>query len=81
MAHAYDLVHILAKSIGKAGTTDRAAVRNALEEVKNYSGLIKDYKQPFTAARHEALGPEEVFMARYDEDGALARIEGIQSKP
>lgn len=81
MAHAYDLMHILAKAIDKAGTTDRAAVRNALEEVKNYGGLIKDYKQPFTAARHEALGPEEVFMARYNEDGALVRIEGTQSKP
>jgi len=81
MAHAYDLMHIFAKAIDKAGTTDRAAVRNAMEEVKNYGGLIKDYKQPFTAARHEALGPEEVFMARYNEDGALIRIEGAQSKP
>lgn len=81
MAHAYDLMHILAKAIDKAGTTDRAAIRNAMEEVKNYGGLIKDYKQPFTASRHEALGPEEVFMARYDEDGALVRIEGTPSKP
>jgi len=80
MAHAYDLTRILAKAIDKAGTTERAAVRNALEEVKNYNGLIKDYKQPFTAERHEALGPEEVFMARYDEDGAIVRIERAPGK-
>jgi branched-chain amino acid transport system substrate-binding protein len=75
MAHAYDLTHILALAIQRAGTTERAALRNALEEVKNYSGLIKDYRQPFSAARHEALAPEDVFMARYDEDGAIVRVE------
>jgi branched-chain amino acid transport system substrate-binding protein len=79
MAHAYELTRILALAIDKAGSVDRTAVRKALEEVKNYSGLIKDYKQPFTAIRHEALGPEEVFMARYD-DGALVRIDGTQAK-
>lgn len=75
LAHAYDLTHILARAIDKAGTTDRSAVRKALEEVRGYNGLIKDYPQPFTASRHEALGPEEAFMARY-EDRALVRIEG-----
>lgn len=75
MAHAYDLAHILALALNQAGSTDRATIRKALEEVKSYSGLIKDYRQPFTATRHEALGPEEVFMARY-ADGALVRIEG-----
>jgi len=75
MAHAYDLTHILALAIQRAGSTDRVALRNALEEVKNYNGLIKDYRQPFSAARHEALTPEDVFMARYDEDGAIVRVE------
>lgn len=74
-AHAYDLTHILALAIQRAATTERAAVRRALEEVKNYSGLIKDYRQPFSATRHEALAPEDVFMARYDEDGAIVRVE------
>ncbi len=80
MAHAYDLMHILAMAIDQAGSTDRATVRNALEEIKNYSGLIKDYKPPFTSARHEALRAEEVFMARYDEDGAIVRTEQAQRK-
>lgn len=73
VAHAYDLVHILARAIDIAGSTDRAAVRDALEKVRNYSGLIQDYPQPFTPARHDALGREIVHMARYAADGALER--------
>jgi len=76
VAHAYDLTHILARAIDRAGSTKRAAVRTALEQVRDYEGLIKNYPQPFTPARHEALSPEDVFMARYAPDGAIVRIVG-----
>lgn len=75
LAHAYDLTHILALAIDKAGSTDRTAIRDALETVRNYQGLIKFYPQPFTAERHEGLTPHDVFMARYDRDGSIARIK------
>lgn len=71
VAHAYDLVHVLARAIDLAGTTDRARVRDALEKVKNYHGLIRDYAQPFTASRHEALSDKELLMVRYRADGVL----------
>ncbi len=74
LAHAYDLTHILALAIDKAGSTDRRKIRDALEQVTNYDGLIKVYKQPFTPTRHEALGPENIFMARYRKDGAIQAI-------
>jgi branched-chain amino acid transport system substrate-binding protein len=75
VAHAYDLTHILAKAIDLAGSTDRAAVRNALENVPSHAGLIKNYAPPFTAGRHEALSESDVFMARYSPlHGALERI-------
>ncbi|GAM09331.1 hypothetical protein OR1_01606 [Geobacter sp. OR-1] len=74
-AHAYDLTHILALAINKAGTTDRKAVRNALEQLGPYNGLIKTYRQPFSPTRHEALSVEDVFMARYTADGTLVRIK------
>jgi branched-chain amino acid transport system substrate-binding protein len=74
LAHAYDLTHILARAINRAGSTERAAVRTALEQVRDYDGLIKRYPQPFTPARHEALSLEDVFMARYAPDGAIVRI-------
>ena len=74
VAHAYDLTHILARAIARAGSTERVAVRAALEQVRDYDGLIKRYPRPFTPERHEALSLEEVFMARYAPDGAVVRI-------
>lgn len=74
VAHAYDLVHILALAINKAGTTDRVKIRAALEQVRNYEGLIKSYPRPFTADRHEALAPNDLFMSRFRTDGAILRI-------
>ena len=74
VAHAYDLTHILARAVDLAGSTDRAAVRTALEQVRDYDGLIKHYPQPFTPARHEALSQQEVFMARYATDGSMVRV-------
>ncbi|KRB89987.1 ABC transporter substrate-binding protein [Noviherbaspirillum sp. Root189] len=71
VAHAYDMMHILARAINLAGTADRSAVRDALERLPEYRGLIKRYKPPFTPTRHEALGPGELIMARYRHDGVL----------
>lgn len=74
-AHAYDLTHILALAIDRAGTTDRPAVRVALESVQNYDGLIKRYPRPFTAQRHDALAETDVIITRYDpQDGAIVPI-------
>jgi len=75
LAHAYDLTHILALAINKAGTTERSALRDALEQVRNYDGLIKYYPRPFTPERHEALEPADIFMARFHHTGALLRIK------
>ncbi|MCA1855238.1 ABC transporter substrate-binding protein [Massilia oculi] len=71
VAHAYDLMHILARAIDLAGSTDRKAVRDALERVREHRGLIKTYAPPFTPTRHEALGPRELLVARYRPDGVL----------
>jgi branched-chain amino acid transport system substrate-binding protein len=46
-------------------------VRDALEKLPAWQGLIKNYTPPFTPARHEALGPNELLMARYRPDGVL----------
>jgi len=70
-AHAYDLTHILALAIDRAGSTDRKAVRDALERLGTVRGLVKTYAPPFTPARHEALGPGELLLARYRADGVL----------
>jgi branched-chain amino acid transport system substrate-binding protein len=74
IAHAYDLTHLLARAIDKAGSTDRARIRDALEHLGPYDGLVRRYSRPFTATRHDALGPEQIFMARYSADDRLMPI-------
>lgn len=74
VAHAYDLTHILASAIERAGSTDRAAIRNALEQVRNHDGLIRRYAQPFSPTRHDALDAGQVFMARFAPDGAIEAV-------
>jgi branched-chain amino acid transport system substrate-binding protein len=71
VAHAYDLVNLLARAIDKAGSTDRAAIRSALEQLGPYRGITRHFARPFTPARHEALGEENVFLSRFAADGAL----------
>jgi len=75
VAHAYDLTHILASAVNLAGTTARPSVRDALEKTGPYQGLLRHYKQPFTAQRHEALDERAVLMCRYAPDGALEPIK------
>ena len=74
-AHAYDLTHLLARAIDRAGSADRKAVRNAMELLGLYQGLVRSYDRPFSATNHEALTRNQVFMARYDSDGLLVRFE------
>ena len=74
LAHAYDLTRILALAIDKAGSTDRRKVRDALERLGRYEGLIRVYDPPFTPGRHEALSDGDVVMARYDRKGSIGEI-------
>jgi len=75
-AHAYDLTHLLAKAIARAGSTDRAAIHQALERLDAHDGLVRRYQKPFTPSRHEALERRDVSMARFDADGNLKTIAG-----
>ncbi|MBA3591279.1 MAG: ABC transporter substrate-binding protein [Methylibium sp.] len=74
VAHAYDMTHILAKAIDLAGSTRRAAVRDALERVPSHDGLVRRYAPPFAPGRHEALGVDDLLMARYRADGVLVPV-------
>ena len=76
VAHAYDLVHFLARAIEKAGSSERPAVRDALENLGSYTGATRHYERPFTRQRHDALGVEDVFMARFAADGAIEPLPG-----
>jgi len=65
-ANAYDAMQLLAQAIEQAKSTDGDAIRQALEQIESYTGLIKTYKKPFATPAHEALAPEDYVMVRYD---------------
>ena len=80
VAHAYDLMHLLAKAIERAGSTDRAQVRDELERIERHEGLVRDYAPPFAPGRHDALDASDYRMARFLKgvivpDGAEACAE------
>lgn len=75
VAHAYDLTHLLAKAVNRAGSTDRRRVRDALEQLGPHDGLVRRYAKPFAPDRHEALSAEQVFFARYTADDRLVPID------
>jgi branched-chain amino acid transport system substrate-binding protein len=68
-AHAYDLAHLLARAVERAGSTHRPAIREAMEGLGPYEGLVQSYAEPFTASRREALSPEILFIGRFAADG------------
>jgi branched-chain amino acid transport system substrate-binding protein len=59
----------MALAIAQAGSTDADKVREALEDLKTpFAGLIKTYDKPFSATNHDAVGPADYIMVRYDGD-------------
>lgn len=70
-AHAYDAVHLIGLAIQKSGSTDRQKIRDNLEKITSYQGLVKKYSPPFSANQHEALSSKELLMVRFRSDGVL----------
>ncbi|WP_025899985.1 ABC transporter substrate-binding protein [Sneathiella glossodoripedis] len=77
-AHAYDLVHILATAIRQSGSLDRTRVREELERIEFYSGLVRKYKPPFTEDQHDALDSSDFRLARFNEAGVIIPLESNQ---
>lgn len=73
-AHAYDLTYLLAGAIRKAGSTQRAAIRDAMEKIESLDGLVRSYRKPFGPSDHEGLDQRQLFLARFDADGNLKAI-------
>ena len=64
-ANAYDAMHLVALAIDKAGAADGAKIRDALENLGEYKGLIKTYKRPFTAEEHDALTENDYILVTW----------------
>jgi branched-chain amino acid transport system substrate-binding protein len=68
IANAYDALHLAAQAIEKAGNTNGPAVRDGFYAISDYDGLIKHYKQPFSATKHDALGPDDYIFTHFVND-------------
>ena len=74
-AHAYDLVHILAKAITQANSTSSRDIRSELERVSFHEGLVKTYSPVFTKDKHDALWAEDYIISRFDLQGNLVPLK------
>ena len=73
-AHAYDIVKIVARAIEQAGTTERTAVRDALEHLGRYDGLVRTYDPPFSPVDHDALDVADFQIARFGPRGEILPV-------
>ena len=74
ITQAYDLVRLLALAIQKAESTDRQKVKEALENLPPYDGVVKKYAPAFSAENHDALNEKDYFMARFGPDGTVVPV-------
>lgn len=77
VAHAYDLLHLLARAINLAGVTDRGKVRDARDNLPAYQGLVRHDTVPFPTGRHDALKSGNIFLARLVNNSAIAKATAI----
>ena len=71
VANAYDAMHLTAKAIEKAGSTDGDAIRKAFYEIDKHEGLIKTYEKPFKPGVHDAVTKDDYVWARFIDNRIL----------
>jgi len=73
-AQAYDAVYLLKAAIEDAGTLDRVAVRDALENTRDVQGVIKNYGNAFSKSDHEGISARDISLSHW-VDGETVRID------
>jgi branched-chain amino acid transport system substrate-binding protein len=69
--HGYDSVQLMAAAMKQAGSTDGAAVKAALEDLRApVAGVLKTYEKPFSKTDHEALTAMDLVWIKW-KDGHL----------
>ena len=74
-AHGYEIVMMLAAAVKKANSLDRPLVRDAMEELGQYKGVIRDYDLPFRPEHHDALNADDFVLARFGKDGVIQPLK------
>lgn len=70
-AHAHDLVHLLGRAVRKANSMEPTEIRVAMENLKEWQGIVRNYDQPFSSTNHEALTMNDLRLTRFDSSGGL----------
>jgi branched-chain amino acid transport system substrate-binding protein len=66
MLHCHDIVKLVELAARKAGSGDPRKLRDALEDIPSFSGLLREFTRPvYTRDRHDALLPEDLLMTRW----------------
>jgi branched-chain amino acid transport system substrate-binding protein len=81
LAHTYDLVHLFALAVDQAKTAKREEIRQAMESLPAFSGVMTEYQPAFSADRHDALSKKQLRLARYDASGAVVPLVGEACSP
>lgn len=71
VAQAHDAVMLLAQAIEKCNSFDSTKVKESLENLDTYTGVIKTYNKPFDRINHDALKMQDFFMAVFNKDGNI----------
>ncbi|GGX14074.1 ABC transporter substrate-binding protein [Pigmentiphaga litoralis] len=71
VANAYDAMHLTGLAIAQANSTDGDAIRQGYYKIASYDGLIKSYKQPFSATQHDALTEKDYVWAQFIDNRIL----------
>lgn len=71
VANAYDGMHLVALAIAHKGSSDRTAIRDGLESIDRYEGLIKTYTKPYSPTVHDALNENDYVWAQFIDNRIL----------
>lgn len=74
LAHAYDLVHLLANATRMANTFDITKIKTAMENLPLHEGAVKTYRPAFSKDMHDALNASDYFMVTMDDNGHLVLL-------
>lgn len=69
--HSYDLVQLLALAISQVENVTRKNIRDTLERLPTYKGIVRTYSPAFSKNDHEALDSNDYSIARYNSNGEL----------
>lgn len=72
-AQGYDATKLVLRAIERAGSDNKTAIRDALENTDLLPGAVKLYRNPFSKDNHEALSVHDIILARWS-NGVVIKI-------